>query len=303
MVGQSPRLDDLRMLLAVADHGGFSRAAVHLGRPKQTISRRVLALERDLGVRLLNRTTRSVRLTPAGLALVDPVREALQLVAEGVQAVRSQAAEPQGILRITATHVLGEAVLAPALHGFLADHPGVQADVLLTNRRVDLVAEGFDLGLRAGPLRDSSLVATRLGPARIRYVASPAYLAAEGAPVHPAALAHTPCLVHPLEPGPARWPLLVEGKVRSLPVQERLRANNAAMVRAAALAGLGIALLPEPVCTDDLAEGRLVVVLAEHTPSGGEVHALTPSRRLRAPRVRGLLARLVALPRPTLLAP
>ncbi|MCB9765588.1 MAG: LysR family transcriptional regulator [Alphaproteobacteria bacterium] len=292
--GQSYRLDDLRLFSVVAQAGSFTAAAEQLGLPKQTVSRRIRLLEESLGVRLLHRTTRTSRLTTEGAAFAEHCHELARLAEEATRSVQSRAATPQGTLRVTTTQALAEPLLAPLLADYLGAWPEVSVDLLLTNRRVDLVEEGFDLALRVGPLRDSGLVTRRLGPARVRFCASPSLLARLGAPAEPAALADYPCVMQPVDSGPSAWPVGGPEGLRMVPVCARLRANSAALVRQAALDGLGLAMLPEAACAGDLGAGRLVTVLDDHVPDLGVVQLVYPGRRLLAARVRAFIDLAVA---------
>lgn len=283
------RLDDMRVLVALAEAGSFTDAAERLALPKQTVSRRIQALEEDLGVRLAWRTTRTVRLTDEGRAFAARCAEVVRQADDAVDAVRRAGEHPRGTLRITTTRLLARTVLAPVIDRYLERFHEVSVDLLLTDRRVDLVEEGFDLAVRVGQLPDSTLVATRLGPATLRYVASPSYLAARGVPTTPAVLQDHACLGTPIEGGD-RWPFLsADGRMVPVAVPLRLRADDVDLVHRAALAGRGVAMLPGVVCEDDVAAGRLMPLLADHTPDIGAVWLVTPGRRFLAPRVRAFL--------------
>ncbi len=182
-------LNDVATFVRVADGGGFTAAAKALGVPKSTVSRSLARLERELGVRLVHRTTRALALTEAGRAYHERVRDAVMGVAEATADVVDMGKEPRGAIRITAPVDLGQSLLADAVTGFVARYPQVRFEVVLTSRVVDLVAEGFDLAIRASPLRDSSLVARRLGAAGMGLFASPAYLKRRGTPKTVAELA------------------------------------------------------------------------------------------------------------------
>lgn len=285
-----PQLDDLRVLVAVGEHASLTAAGLALGLPKQTVSRRVEALEAALGLRLVERSPQRTRLTEDGALLAERARDAIRLADEALDAVRDARSTPTGTLRLTTTHTVAEHLLAPVFTAYLERYPGVDLELILTERTLDLVEEGLDGAIRVGVLPDSGLVATRLGAARIRYVAAPGYLKAQGAPLRPEDLLGHRALVHPLGPGEPRWPFWVEGRMVMVPVRPRLRANSAEVVRAAALAGHGIALLAEPVCAPDLATGALRAVLEEQTPDVGGIWLVTPGRRRQAARVRAFVA-------------
>jgi DNA-binding transcriptional LysR family regulator len=275
----------MRVFAAVAEAASFTAAGRVLDLPKQTVSRRVAALEDALGVRLVHRTSRTMRLTPAGVAFAERCVEVVHL-AEEAAAVVSDEEEPRGLLRITATDAIGEAFVVPVVEALLARHPAVSAEVVLTERRVDLVAEGFDVAIRVGRLDDSSLVATRLGPATLRIVVRPPAPA-----VHtPADLRDVDCIVHAAEARLARWPVSDgRGGVALVPVHARLAVNQVAAILHACRAGAGVALLPEFLVRDDLASGALVSVLDDHLADVGSVWSVTPSRRLQSSRVRAFL--------------
>lgn len=279
------RLDDLRVIAAIAEHGSLSAAATALGMPKQTASRRIEAMEAALGVRLVERAHR-MRLTDEGSGLAERAREVVRLAEEATAAARDAVVTPRGALRIATTHTVAERILAPVVCAYLERYPDVTVELALAERAVDLVEEGFDAAVRVGALAPSALVATRLAPARICYVASPDYLARHGVPAVPADLAGHACLVHPLGPGEARWPFTRDGGIAAVPVAGRLVVNSAEVVLQAARAGHGIALLADVVCADDLAHGRLVSVLDAFVPDIGGIWLLTHGRRGRAARIR-----------------
>lgn len=269
-------LDDLRLFHAVSVHGSFTRAARELGLPKQTVSRRVAGLERALGVELLQRTTRRVRLTPIGASYAERCREIVQLA----EAANREAADPPESLRLTADEVFGEFFLAPLLIEFALRHPQLRLEAHLTTRQVDLVEEGFDLAVRVGGPTPAGAI--ELGPAVIRYCASPEYLERRGRPQHPQELRAHECLVSHHD----QWPFREVGRVA---VSGRFRCNSFRVVREACLQGLGIALFPAFACAREIAHGRLEPVLEGWVPAVGSLFVLTASER---PPVREL-ARLL----------
>lgn len=282
-------LDDLTVLRAVVEAGSFTGAGRLLGAPKQTVSRRIAALEAALGVRLLERSSRSVVPTQAGAALAEQASEALRGLHEALHEAAAHAFQPTGTLRITADEALTEALITPTLARFLAQYPAARAEVLATPRRVDLVAEGFDLAVRVGAPPDSSqLVATHLGPALVLYCASPGFLASCG-PVTAETLPALPALVHDAGESAPRWPVAGPAGPQLVPVSPRLRSSSLSQVLAACRAGLGLTVLPGFVAAAEIASGALAPALyPEGLPVGG-VFALTPRRRLMANRVRAFL--------------
>ena len=282
-----PQLDDMRLFARVAEAGSLTAAARALGLPKQTVSRRLAALEDALGVQLAHRTTRRLRLTEAGTAYAQRCAELTRLAEEANRAVSVAGDTPRGTLRVTADPTFGEAFLSGLLAEYLARHAEVRVEVVLTSRYVDLVEEGFDVAFRIGRPADSSLIGTRLGGATLLYCASPSYLAERGAPEHPDALRDHDCIEHAPRPGPTRWPFFVRpGEMTLVPVSGRLQVSSLSLALQAARDGLGIANLPAFACAEDLAAGRLKTVLDPFVADIGGVWLVTPPHRWLAARVR-----------------
>ncbi len=282
------KLDDMRLFAALAEAAGFTAAARALGLPKQTLSRRIAELEDALGVALVLRTTRRVRLTPAGARYAARCAEVVRIADDANRALTDDEPDvPRGTLRVTADPAFGEAFLPPVLHAFAARWPEVALEVLLTPRRVDLVEEGFDVAFRIGHPPEPALAAIALGPARVRYCASPAYLRRRGRPARPEDLARHDCIVVRADPAPAPWPFRDErGAIRAIPVEGRLRCNSHALAHAAALAGLGVAIFPEFACAEDLRRRRLAAVLDPWRVDVGSVWLVHPAQRLASARVQ-----------------
>ena len=288
------RLDDMRLFAAVAEAGSLSGAARTLQMPKQTVSRRLAALEETLGVELARRTTRRVAITDVGRAYAARCVEVVHLADEANQAAASQLSRVTGTLRITADNTFGETFLPPLVAAYLQVHADVDVEVVLTSRKVDLVEEGFDVAFRVGPPPNvSHLAATRLGPARLWTVATPGYIAARGTPSAPSDLAEHDCVALVPNPRQAAWPFAFDSQIRMVPVAARVRVNGLAMARHTALAGLGVAHLPEFAAAADVAEGRLVRLLTPFTPEVGGVHVVYPHTRLLAPKVSEFVATAV----------
>jgi len=280
------RLEDMRLFAAVAAARSFTAAARSLGMPKQTVSRRIAELEAGLDVRLLHRTTRRLHLTDVGAAYAERCAEIVRQAEEANRAVTDVAASPRGTLRVTADPELGDAFLTGIVVDYARKFPDVALEVTLTRRRVRLVEEGFDLALRVGWIDDTTLTTTRLGPARVRYCASRDYLKKRGTPHTPAELADHDCLIVLADDAPMRWPFRGRKGPELIPVTGRLRFNSVAMARAAALAGLGIAIFPEFLCVADLRARRLTAVLDDWRIDAGAVWLVHPAGRYLAARVR-----------------
>jgi DNA-binding transcriptional LysR family regulator len=284
----SPLWAHVHALGVIAQCGGFTPAAQRLGLSKAAVSQRVTELERAVGVPLLARTTRSVRLTEAGRLLVEQTVASFAQIEHSLACARDLAAQPQGLVRLTAPVALGRQQVAPQLAGFLADWPGIRIELDLSDRLVNLAQEGFDLAVRHTAAPPDNHVAWKLCASRTLLVASPAYLARRGTPAEPADLAAHDCLPY-LRPGAAVWPFertglagppqpfgAPEGPQRPDGEPERarvtvtgpLRANNSEVLRDAVLSGLGIGLLPDFSAAAALRAGRLQELLPDWRPVG-----------------------------------
>lgn len=283
-------LNDVLAFTAVADSGSFTRAAERLGWPKSSVSHRVARLEACLGARLLERSTRRLRLTDVGARFHEHARRVLQELDLAAATVDSFRARPQGRLRVSASVVLGQALLPPMVAEFATQHPDVELFVDLTNRRVDLLEEGFDLAIRAGELPDSSLVSRRLGSATARLFAAPAYLRRHGAPVTAAQLTGHVLVDNAPSPAAAGWTLTHDdGRTQAVPARCRLAANDAALLRDLATAAIGIVALPVFVAAPAVAAGRLTPVLPDWATRRVDVHAVFPSHKSLSPALRAFV--------------
>lgn len=282
-------LNTITSFVAVVEHRSFRAAARALGVPKSTVSRRVALLEEQLGVQLLQRTTRTVTLTDIGEAFHLRCSQALGTINDAAREVRQSESAPRGVLRMTAPITFAEHFLGDIVSEFLGQNPDVRVALDLTDRYVDLVAEGYDLALRAGTLADSSLRAKLLGTNPLHMVASPTYLAANGTPKTPADLQQHDCIVYSSTERGAKWPLLVKRKVTPVPVRVRVAVNSFMLARDFAVAGLGIARMPGGFSADLVERGALVRVLTEFEPPPSPLHAVFPPGPHLAPRVRSFV--------------
>ncbi len=285
-------LSQVESFIRVVEAGGFRAASRQLGLTPSAISKRVRALEDRLGVRLLQRTTRSVAPTEAGQAYFERSREILADLAEAESALGAMGQEARGTLRIAAPMDFGRRHLAQPLAAFAARHPRLALDVDFSDRFVDVVGEGFDVAIRIGTLADSSLVARRLAPCRRLLVASPVYLQARGTPAHGADLPQHDFIGYALETS-RTWRVASETGGRALPLRERHRVNNGEMMCRLAVAGLGIALLPTFLACDALRAGDLVPILEHELDADISVHAVYPHRRHLSAKVRLFVDHLV----------
>ncbi len=290
-------LEDVEAFVRVAETLSFSRAAERLGVSKSVVSRRVDRLERSLGgTRLLARTTRGASLTEAGREFERRCRAVLADLDEARNAVAGRdGGELAGTLRLAAPRAFGTRHLSPALAAFAAAHPALVLDVAYADRHADLVAEGFDAAVRIGSLPDSSLVARRLSPVRNVVVASPAYLARRGRPRTPADIAQHDCLVITHAPPAEQWRFRDGRRWIGLnPPRVRLRADNGDALKDAAVAGLGLAVLPSFIAADALGRGELEVVLHDHALPERGLYVLRPPGRQPTAKVRALIDHLAA---------
>lgn len=289
MTGQFD-LNAARVLVRVVQEGSFRGAARALGMPRTTVSRRIAELEAQLGVQLLQRTTRTLALTDAGVAFIDEAEGAITRLDAAAEAVAALHAAPRGRLRVTTTVPLGEQFLGPIVAEFLAAFPSVEVAVHLTDRTVDLVSERFDVAIRAGALPDSSLVGRRVGASAYRVVASADYLQRHGTPARPSELGAHACLRFAKTGTVARstWPFRSGGRDVDVPVTGRLVSDDFVVLRTAAERGVGIARLPTAVTHASLREGRLVSVLDGFAPAPTPLHVLHVGGRLPS-RTRAFL--------------
>lgn len=287
-------LNAVTAFVAVVEQRSFRAAARSLNVPKSTVSRRVALLEEQLGVQLLLRTTRTVTLTDVGEAFHQRASQALGALTDAAREVQQSEATPKGVLRVTAPITFAEHFLSDILTDFLASNPDVRVTLDLTDRYVDLVAEGYDVALRAGPLADSTLKARLLGSNPLVMVASPTYLKAHGTPQTPADLLAHDCIVYSNTERGAKWPLLVKRKVTPMPVRARVAVNSFMLARDFAVAGLGIARMPGGFSHQLEVEGTLVRVLKEFEPPPSPLHAVFPPGPRLTPKVRAFIDLLAA---------
>jgi DNA-binding transcriptional LysR family regulator len=284
------RVDEMRLIAALEGVASFTELGRRLGIPKQTISRRIAEVEERLALRLVERTTRAFRLTEVGRRYVERCGEVTRLADEVAREMAGAAAQVTGTLRVTADPLFGELFLPPIVARFVRAHPKADVDVMATSRFVDLVEEGFDVAFRVGALPDSSLIAHRIAPADMAYVASPAYLRRAGRPRTPEQLATHACIALAPEGTTARWAFLEGDAVRWVPIRPRIRVNALALARSSVLDGLGIANLPRFACARALEKGKLVQLFESRTAAFGAIHLVHPSKRLVPARVQAFVA-------------
>lgn len=282
-------LNDIVVFARVVEAGSFTAAARVLAMPKTTVSRRIAALEREVGVRLLQRTTRSLNMTDAGRLYYEQSSQALRTIEEANLRLAETRAEPSGTIRISAPVGFSGHFLIGAVIDFLAMYPKTKVELRLTDDRLNLVEDGIDLAFRTGSLQDSTLIARKLGSTHRLLCASPDYLARHGVPEEPADLARHQCVVAGPSTSGVHWVLDGPHGQETVAVAGRFAANEMQAVIAATLAGFGIAQLPHVHAERLINEGRLRRVLKRHTTPAGGLHVLYPSSRHLSPLVKAFI--------------
>ncbi len=289
-------LNDLATFVKVADAGSFSGAARRIGVPTSTVSRAVARLEDSLGVVLLQRTTRRVALTREGQWLRERSHGAIGSLVSAAEAVRDLQGQPQGVLRITAPQDIGHNIVAELIQRYSQRYPAVRIELQFSSRVVDLVAEGYDVALRAGSMRDSSLIARKLGDLRAYIVATPGYLQAHGSPRRPEDLAAHECVLFRGKDGAQVWTLTQakpgaagrkgRAATHKVEVHGRIDSDDFGYNREFILQGGCLGMLPNLLCRDDLREGRLVNALPEYVGRDGALYLVYPATRNLSPKVK-----------------
>ena len=287
-----PGLNDLDAVVSIARRGSFRAAALDLGISTTALSNVVAKLEADLGVRLFNRTTRSVSLTGAGRSFVDEIAAPLQDIHGAMDAVRSQQATPSGTLRINTFATAGREILSPLVLEFIRRYPAVHVDLVTEGRLVDIVAEGFDLGVRAGNLVPSDMIAVSLGrPQRSAVVGSPGYFERFGQPQTPADLDAHRCIRVRLPNGALyRWQFAKDGEAVQIDVAGPITLDETSLARIAVLEGVGIGYLMEANVQADIERGLLIRVLEDWTPPLSDLCLYYPGRRNPSAALKAFVA-------------
>ncbi|NVM76684.1 DNA-binding transcriptional LysR family regulator [Duganella sp. SG902] len=293
------RFAELKAFCLVASNGGFSAAARQLGVATSSVTRLVDSLEQRLAAPLLNRSTRSITLTDSGRAYFEHATQILAALDEADDAAAGRDAEPAGVLRIAAPVTLAIRYIAPLLPALAQRYPRLELDLRLSDALTNMVDEAIDVAIRIGnPRQQPNLIARKLAGHQRHIVASPAYLAAHGAPQTPEELARHNCLLFAYDSQRATWRLRREGLATEVEVGGKLQVNNAEMLRQAALGGLGLALLPGWLIQQDLDAGALVTVLADYQANPGDmdvgIYAVYPANRRGAAKIRAFTDMLAA---------
>jgi DNA-binding transcriptional LysR family regulator len=285
-------LADLTAFVAVADNLSFRAAASHIGVTPSALSHTMRQLEERLGVRLLNRTTRSVALTDAGLRLLGRARPAVEQISRALDDLKGEQGHPFGRLRLHVSHFAGMAVIAPVWARFLSTFPDVQLEVLADEALVDIVAKGFDAGISSKDLAAADMIAVRvMGPMRVTVVGAPAYFARRRPPRTPDDLARHSCVQYRLASDGAvfEWAFERDGKSRRMSVDGRVTVNDPDLAMRAAVDGLGIAYTVEALADPFLRSGQLVRVLEDWSPSFEGLFLYYPGHRQVPVALRALI--------------
>ncbi|MGM0559427.1 MAG: LysR family transcriptional regulator [Myxococcota bacterium] len=280
------RLDGLEVFVGVVDNEGFTAAARELDVSKSFVSKQISRLEDRLGVRLLNRTTRQVTPTAAGEAFYDRCAQILEDLEAAERAVTQLQTSPRGTLRVSLPMSFGLNYVAPVIGGFLEQFPELEIDLDFSDRQVDIVDEGYDMVIRIGNLKDSSLIARKLAPTERFVCASSSYLKEHGVPKHPQDLKNHECLLYSYKSHGPSWRFEGPDGEILVRVDGRIRSNNGNALVHAAVAGLGLTLSPDFISADAIRSGELEPVLTDWTDSGMAVWALYPHRRYLSAKVR-----------------
>jgi DNA-binding transcriptional LysR family regulator len=287
-------LKGIENFVCTAEHGSFAKAALALGVTSVAVSENISRLERSLGVRLLARSTRQLRLTPEGQVFLEQCLRPLRELDQACRQTSSSVTSPQGLVRVTMVSAVGHLFVVPQLPTFFAQYPDVTLDLDFNDETTGLIAKGFDVGIRVGQLNDASFVARPMGPLRLPMVASAAYLARRGEPRTLDDLAQHELMQQQIPGREQRFWLAKEvdgagARMRLLQLPARLVCNDPQGLLQACLDGLGIAQLPQPLVLPGLRSGALRQVLPQHAPDGLQIYLYYPSRKQLPARVRAFV--------------
>jgi DNA-binding transcriptional LysR family regulator len=274
------------VFVAVVENGSFSQAALRLGTSKSAVSKRISQLENKLGAQLLHRTTRQLSLTEAGERYFEYALKAYIAAGEGIDSVSQLQGNPKGLLKVNTPMSFGRLHIAPLVTDFLMKYPGIELNMVMDDKVVDLVEAGFDLAIRAGNLQDSTLIARRLAPCRSVICASPNYLAKHSAPQSPEDLIKHNCINYAYFSGGSEWTFHGESGPLKVKVAGNYQVNNSEALHQATLSGLGIAKIPTFIVGEDINQGKLVPLLREYSLSMQNFYAVFPERRHLPAKVR-----------------
>ncbi|WP_083699908.1 LysR family transcriptional regulator [Shewanella sp. UCD-KL12] len=285
-------INDMLVFAEVVKAGSFTKAAEVLGLPKSNISRKLTRLETQLGVRLIERTTRSIHLTEVGRIYLQHCERIQEEVESAALCVDHLIESPRGRLKICVSVTMGQQLISKYLNEYIELYPDVDVTLELTNRRVDLIEEGFDLAIRVGELADSSLIAKYLGKLGRKLCASPSLINQYTALGHPSELTLLPKLLMSNTTPKKQWLLKRQDEIEQVEVVAKVEANDFLSLKNLCLAGCGVTMLPDYLCDEALIDGKLIQLLPDWECSPSKVYALYPNRKSITPKVRAMLTLL-----------
>lgn len=281
-------LNEIAIFVKIVETGSFVGAARSLDMPKSTVSAKLSSLELRLGVSLIKRTTRKLQITEAGKTYYDQCLKAMsQILAAEEQVTLSQSA-PQGLLRVTAPTELGVMLLPQVVMEFNKKYPNVKLEIILTDKTVDLIADGIDIGIRTGALKDSTLIAKRLGTIYFAPFASPKYLKINGEPKNPKDI-EKHCAIQFAPLNSEEWQLMGSKGKQTVKINKMMIVNDLNLIKSLAISGLGIALIPTFLCTNDTKAGKLVRILDSWRTELRPVHFIYPSQKFVSPKIKAFI--------------
>lgn len=281
-------LNEIAIFIKVVEAGSFTQAARQLGMPNSTVSAKVSDLEKRLKVSLIRRTTRKLFVTQEGRAFFDRCTKGLNEIKAAEDEISLGQKEPQGVLKITAPIEIGAVILPEIIERFKKDYPKVIFDIDLSDRTVDLISEGFDLAIRAGELKDSSLVAKKFGDVYFALFASPAYLKKNGTLSHPKDLKNHWCL-HFSRLSSETWKLTSSKGVIEIPIKDSSRINELNTLKTLIINGVGVALLPTFLCNPEVMSGKLVRILKDWRTNVRPVHFVYSGNKNLSPKISAFI--------------
>jgi DNA-binding transcriptional LysR family regulator len=293
------KLSAMRTFVRIVEQGSLTAAADTLGTSSPTVVRTLASLERQLGVSLLKRTTRKIHLTEEGAQYLEHCRNILAAVQETEEAIATRRTEPVGRLTVTASALFGRRHVAPIVYEFLGKYPNVSADLLLLDRMVNLVEEGVDVGVRIANLKDSSLMAIRVGQARRVICASERYLERHGVPRVPADIRKHPCIRHTGLAPRGEWPFRVGNRLVSIPIESLVTCNDIDAAVKACIDGLGLGMFLSYMVAPERRDGKLKYILEKFEPEPLAVQVVYPASKLLSHRVRAFIDACVGTLRQT----
>lgn len=286
------KLSSMQMFVRVAEAGSFSAVAEQLQLARSVVTRQIAALEKQLGVKLITRSTRRLSLTTVGAAYLEKCRVILNLVDAAEAGIAEDKADLRGVIRLGLPLTFGLQVLGPALLDFAEQHPHVELVLDLSDERSNLIEEGLDLSIRVTSSLQPSDVVRQLGACRLMTLAAPKYIAQHGVPQHPSELRHHECLIYASDPTPASWIYAKENREHRVPVRGHIIANNGVLLAEACVRGMGVARQPDFIAAPFIEQGLLQEVLKDFEIAPLGVYAVLPGNRYVSHRVRVLIESL-----------